>query len=148
VDDVLSGATRDGPWLAAGPIRPGFRLRPAGGVFRVGNAAGEAHPVVAEGISMALQGAWLLAERLVAARRGPRSASWAVVASDYARAWRQAFGPRLVASAAIAHWAMHPAAVAGAVPFIRRLPALLTWGARLSGKATRVVRTTPIGSFG
>jgi hypothetical protein len=45
----------------------------------------------------------------------------------------------MVASSAIAHWAMHPTAVAGAVPLLRRLPALLTWGARMSGKATRVV---------
>jgi 2-polyprenyl-6-methoxyphenol hydroxylase-like FAD-dependent oxidoreductase len=102
-------------------------------VFRVGNAAGEAHPVVAEGISMALQGAWLLAECLTADGGRP-------VAAKYARAWRRAFGPRLAASTALAHWAMRPAAVAAAVPVLRRLPALLTWGARLSGKATRVVR--------
>jgi flavin-dependent dehydrogenase len=138
VEEVLAGARRDGSWLAAGPIRPGIRVRPTGGLFRVGNAAGEAHPVVAEGISMALQGAWLLAEQLTAARRRRRPP--AAVGVDYARAWRRAFGPRLVAAAAVAHWAMHPAAVAGAVPLIRRLPALLTWGARLSGKATRVVR--------
>jgi flavin-dependent dehydrogenase len=129
-DAVLADAERDGPWLAAGPIRPGIRLRPSDAVFRVGNAAGEAHPVVAEGISMALQGAWLLAECLTAGR--PMSA--------YARAWRRAFGPRLAASTALAHWAMRPAAVAAAVPVLRRLPALLTWGARLSGKATQVVR--------
>jgi flavin-dependent dehydrogenase len=136
VDEALTGATRDGPWLAAGPIRPGIRLRTTDRVLRVGNAAGEAHPVVAEGISMALQGAWLLAERLTAPRRRPLPS----VAADYARAWRRAFQPRLVASTAIAHWAMHPAVVARAVPVIRRLPALLTWSARLSGKTARVVR--------
>jgi flavin-dependent dehydrogenase len=136
VDEALSGAMRVGPWLAAGPIRPGIRLQSTDRVFRVGNAAGEAHPVVAEGISMALQGAWLLAERLTAPRRRPLP----VVAADYARAWRRAFRPRLLTSTAVAHWAMHPAAVAGAVPIIRRLPALLTWGARLSGKTVRVVR--------
>ena len=43
VQEALSGATRTGSWLAAGPIRPGIRL-PRGGaaVFLVGNAAGEA----------------------------------------------------------------------------------------------------------
>jgi len=136
VDEALTGATRDGPWLAAGPIRPGIRLRSTDRVLRVGNVAGEAHPVVAEGISMALQGAWLLAERLTASRRRP----FAAVAADYARGWRRAFRPRLLASTAVAHWAMHPAVVGRAVPIIRRLPALLTWGARLSGKTARVVR--------
>ena len=138
VDDALAGATRDGPWLAAGPIRPGIRLRPTDRVLRVGNAAGEAHPVVAEGISMAMQGAWLLAERLIAPRRLPPPA----LSADYAHVWRRAFRPRLVASTAVAHWAMHPGVVARAVPIIRRLPALLTWGARLSGKSARVVQVT------
>src|SRR5262249_47562796 len=114
----------------------GIRLRSTDRVLRVGNAAGEAHPVVAEGISMALQGAWLLAERLTAPRRRPLSA----IAADYAYAWRRAFRPRLLASTAVAHLAMHPAVVARAVPIIRRLPALLTWGARLSGKTARVVQ--------
>jgi hypothetical protein len=45
--EALAGATRDGPWLAAGPIRPGIRLQGRPGIFPVGNAAGEAHPVVA-----------------------------------------------------------------------------------------------------
>jgi len=136
VDEMLAVATRDGPWLAAGPIRPGIRLRSDDRVLRVGNAAGEAHPVVAEGISMALQAAWLLAERLTSPRPRPRTA----VAADYAHAWRRAFRPRLVTSTAIAHWAMHPGVVARAVPIIRRLPALLTWGARLSGKTAQVVQ--------
>jgi flavin-dependent dehydrogenase len=138
VDEVLNGATRDGPWLAAGPIRPGIRLQSTDCVLRVGNAAGEAHPVVAEGISMALQGAWLLADRLVASQKRPLTN----VAADYARAWRRAFRARLLTSTAVAQWAMHPAAVAGAVPILRRLPGLLTWGARLSGKTARVVHVT------
>jgi flavin-dependent dehydrogenase len=127
VAEALGRAERDGAWLASGPIRPGIRLGGPTGVYRVGNAAGEAHPVVAEGISMAMQAAWLLSERLVGRR------------TDYAAAWRRAFGPRLVASAGVAHWAMRPGAVATALPVLRRLPRLLTWGARLSGKATQVV---------
>ncbi len=86
---ALAGAERDGPWLAAGPIRPGVRLRRPPGVFAVGNAAGEAHPVVAEGLSMALQSAWLLTERL-RAWRGGSTAALPAVAADYARAWRRA----------------------------------------------------------
>jgi hypothetical protein len=106
----------------------------------VGNCAGEAHPVIAEGISMALQGAWLLANGLRAWRPAsdPRAALGAV-AQAYAAAWRRAFVPRLYAAAAIAHWAMRPAAVAGALPLLGWFPGLLSWGARLSGKTTAVV---------
>lgn len=140
-DTALAGSTRAGPWLAAGPIRPGIRLRTRPGIFLVGNAAGEAHPVVAEGISMAMQSAWLLAEQLTAWRSRPRRQTRVeAVGTAYGRAWRRNFGPRVLTAAAVAAWAMRPAAVAGALPLLRRLPALLTWGARLSGKSTRVVR--------
>jgi 2-polyprenyl-6-methoxyphenol hydroxylase-like FAD-dependent oxidoreductase len=140
VRGALAGAALCGPWLATGPIRPGIRVRPRGGVFLAGNSAGEAHPVVAEGISMAMQGAWLLAERLIRWRHaGGDAAALDAAAADYAAAWRAAFAPRLYASTAVAHWAMRPAAVAGALPLLRCFPGLLTWGARLSGKATRVV---------
>src|SRR5439155_26475996 len=108
-----------------------------GGLFRVGNAAGEAHPVVAEGISMAMQSAWLLARRLIAV--GPGYRDWHPVGIDYARALRAAFAPRLRAAAVFAHWAMRPAAVTISMPLLRAFPCVLGWGARLSGKATRIV---------
>ena len=57
VRHALQRATLDQAWLAAGPIRPGIRDRYADGIFRIGNCAGEAHPIVAEGISMAMQSA-------------------------------------------------------------------------------------------
>ncbi len=139
VREALAGATRDGPWRAAGPIRPGLRLRPPRGVFPVGNAAGEAHPVVAEGISMAIQGAALLASRLEAWRRaGAERSALPSVRARYARDWRRAFAPRLAASAAVARWAMSPRVMRATVPVVRALPVFLTWGARLAGKATCV----------
>ena len=52
---ALQGATVAGPILATGPIRPGIRTRYGDGIFFVGNVAGEAHPIIAEGISMAMQ---------------------------------------------------------------------------------------------
>jgi flavin-dependent dehydrogenase len=140
VREALAGAERAGPWLAAGPIRPG--VRPGShllGLFRVGNVAGEAHPVVAEGISMALQGAWLLVQELgvwdLAGR--PRFAL-PQVQRGYAAAWRRRFAPRVHIAAAIAQWAMRPRAVAGALPLLRRWPQILHWGARLSGKDAAV----------
>jgi flavin-dependent dehydrogenase len=140
VRHALAGARRGGDWLAAGPIRPGIRLPCRGGLFAVGNAAGEAHPVIAEGISIALQSAWLLARRLIAWRRaaaGP--VALPALGRDYAADWRRHFAPRLHASRAVAQWAMRPAAVRGSLPLLWCFPALLSWGSRLSGKAARVV---------
>jgi flavin-dependent dehydrogenase len=140
VRQALDGASRDGEWLSAGPVRPGIRLRGGPGLLPVGNCAGEAHPAVAEGISMALQSSWLLARRLIAWRGGGGSfADLASLGEDYAAAWRRCFAPRVYASAALARWAMRPAAVAGVLPLLHWFPALLPWAARLSGKARRVV---------
>lgn len=136
--DVLEGARRDQAWLSAGPIRPGIRGGYHSGIFRVGNVAGEAHPAVAEGISMAMQAAWLLAERLTASDARSSRAALDAVGGDYSSAWMKAFAPRIRAAAAIAHWAMHPAAVAASLPVLRRFPRLLTWGARCSGKTSSV----------
>jgi flavin-dependent dehydrogenase len=140
---ALAGASRFEGWLSTGPIRPGIRVRPNRGLFLVGNSAGEAHPVVAEGISMALQAAGLLTQRLIAWRqRGATQATLQRVGEDYAAAWRKAFAPRLYASTVLAHWAMRPQAVAATLPLLRWFPWLLTWGARLSGKATRILPET------
>jgi 2-polyprenyl-6-methoxyphenol hydroxylase-like FAD-dependent oxidoreductase len=137
---ALAGARRVESWLASGPIRPGIRVRANRGVFPVGNCAGEAHPAIAEGISMALQGAWLLAQRLLAWRRaGGHRPALHSVGEDYATRWRQAFAPRLFAATALAHWAMQPAAVTGTLPLLRGFPTLLGWAARLSGKTTCAV---------
>ena len=123
--DALDGASLeiDG-WRSAGPIRPGIR-RSMPGVFLIGNAAGEAHPVVAEGISMAMQSAWLLTHRLTSGS-----------AVEYGRDWRRAFTSRLRAAALIAHWAMRPSAVSLALPLLRAFPLVLTGGARSTGKVS------------
>ena len=129
---ALEHASIDGAWLAAGPIQPGQRPRCQEGIFRIGNAAGEAHPVVAEGISMALQSAWLLCRELTAVSTPDQ------VARRYDAAWRAAFAPRIHAATAFAQLAMRPLAVAAALPLLRLAPQLLTLGARLSGKTTVV----------
>jgi len=139
--EALAAAPRDGPWLAAGPIRPGIRLQGRPGIFPVGNAAGEAHPVVAEGISMALQGAWLLVEQLQGwDRAGRPRGALPRVHQEYAATWRRHFAARVHAAALIAQWAMRPRVIASSLPWLRRWPQLLHWGARLSGK-DRVIRS-------
>ena len=129
----LIDAELDGAWLAAGPIRPGIRPRYADGIFYVGNAAGEAHPIIAEGISMAMQSAWLLSRRLL------QTKDRAAAARLYARDWRAAFAPRIHAAAAFAHLAMWPGAER-LLPLIERFPRVLSWGATLSGKTAQIVR--------
>lgn len=140
VREALSSARRLGPWLAAGPIRTGVRPLAGHRIFRVGNAAGEAHPAVAEGISMAMQGAWLLADHLTRHRKAYGEASdWRACEASYARSWRRAFLPRLRAAALIAWWAQSPGLVKLTLPVFRRWPALLTWCAHLTGKDHSVV---------
>ncbi len=140
---ALEGAKREHAWLAAGPIRPGIRRRFRGGFFRVGNAAGEAHPAVAEGISMAMQGAWLLAEHLIRWKRsGGGVRNLDRVNAAYSADWRRQFAPRIHASSVIAHWAMKKQAVAAILPLLHWFPGFLTWGARFSGKSRRIVRAS------
>ena len=136
VKETFSSATRDGAWLSAGPIRPGIRSFRYDGIFTVGNAAGEAHPIVAEGISMAIQSAWLLCERLIA----HQDAVWSgreveAIGRDYAASWRKNFARRIHAAAVFAHLAMQPATATPAVALLKYAPAILTLGAQLSGKA-------------
>ena len=138
---VLDGAVLDGPWLAAGAIQTGIRPRYCDGVYVVGNAAGEAHPVVAEGISMAMQSAWLLVVRLIPHRRDVQNAIVRRrIADDYSAAWRTAFAPRIYTAATIAQWASRPWLVHAAGPLLRTFPALVTLGAWLSGKSRLIVK--------
>jgi flavin-dependent dehydrogenase len=124
VAQALHGATLEGAILSAGPIQPGLRPRHDDGVFFAGNSAGEAHPVIAEGISMAIQSSGLLARLLIAARE-----------DEYAAAWHRRFAPRIHAASLFAHLAMNGAGRAAARTAIRACPTILDWGARLSGKA-------------
>lgn len=137
VREALAGARLEHDWLSAGPIRPGIRQCAFDGIFLVGNAAGEAHPVIAEGIGMAMQSAWSLCERLAAGGTTVMSDQMVgAVRRDYSAAWHRTIAPRIRAAGLIARWAMSPAAVACALPLLRGFPEVLTAGARLSGKAT------------
>ena len=141
---ALASATREGAWLSTGPLRPGVRLGAGDGVFRIGNAAGEAHPIVGEGISMALQSAFVLASVLGPARApsatAKAEAAWQERAMDaYEASWRTSFASRLRVAAAFAHLAMRPAAAAAFWPLLQRWPGVLAMGARWSGKTRCVV---------
>lgn len=136
IGNALEGAQREGVWLSAGPVRPGIRLAGRDGVFRVGNAAGETHPLIGEGIGMALQSAMLLAEHLTrSASRLADPGRIVEIQRSYALAWRREFAARVWSSAIYAHVAMNPALAVPAGTLLKRLPPLLTLAARLVGKA-------------
>lgn len=133
---LLGAGVQCGKWLGSGPIRPGIRL--AGrfeGVFRIGNAAGEAHPIIGEGISMALQSAILLGETLIGCRaRDADSHAQQRIHAQYARKWHRHFARRIRLSALYAHVAMRPHIFGAILPTLETNPALLTRLARWCGK--------------
>lgn len=141
---ALLSATRVGTWLAAGPLGSGIRLRADAPVFRIGNAAAEAHPIIGEGMSMAFQSAWLLCSHLIGTGVQPtlRDATWQrAVGQAYAKDWHRQFAPRLRLASALAHLAMRPALAAPLMALVRAWPGLLPLGATLGGK-TRHITTT------
>lgn len=129
IREALCDAALDGQMLAAGPIRPGIRPRFQDGIFFAGNLAGEAHPVIAEGISMAVQASDLLAKHLlVAGPRGNLEGAGAAYSAD----WLKRFGPRLVAASCFAHAAIKLRRMGAGM--VKHAPAMLRWGAAISGK--------------
>ncbi len=152
VAQSLESAVREGSWLAAGPIQPGIRVDREDGALLVGNAAGEAHPILGEGMSMALQGAALLVETLLKSKHQMANERGAAryrnsVQSQYAIAWRRAFAPRIRVAAIIAHASMRPASALLSARLLRIWPAALTHVARWGGKTTSVssiVHPTPL----
>lgn len=133
--EALAGAVREGQWLAAGPLRTGMCSVCANGFFAVGNAIGEAHPIVAEGISMAIQSGWLLSERLIEAGPSADSSEMDEIGHRYEAAFRANFELRMRAAALVARIAMHPVASNVAAGLLDTLPGLLAFGARCAGKA-------------
>ncbi len=129
IREALCDAVLDGQMLAAGPIRPGIRQRFRDGIFYTGNLAGEAHPVIAEGISMAVQASDLLVKHLLVT--GPRG-NLEGVGAAYSADWLKRFGPRLAAAACFAHATMKLRGIGAGL--VRHAPALLHWGAAASGK--------------
>ena len=140
VAQALGPARREGAWLATGPIDPGIRLRASDTLFRIGNAAGEAHPIIGEGMSMAMQSAWLLCAQLLrsaAPHDNLADTAWqSGVRRRYAAEWRRQFAPRLRLAATLAHLAMRPALTSPWLGLLGRWPALMTYGARRGGKVS------------
>lgn len=138
VQDSLKGAQRLGPWLSVGPLRLGIRINEHSGLFRVGNAAAETHPLVGEGMSMALESAFLLASQLTAhSAREIDAHCWTRIHRAYEPALRTAFAPRMRVAAAYAQVAMQRALRFPTQALLRRWPRMLTRAAQWAGKARR-----------
>jgi flavin-dependent dehydrogenase len=144
---LLGAAQQDGDWLATGPIRPGIRISPrAPQAFPIGNAAGEAHPIVGEGISMALQSATIVADVLIPHQsrlHQPRVQEQ--MHREYVQRWRRHFVRRIQLASVFAHTAMRPALVGGLLPFLERNPALLTQFAHWCDKTRPAPMTNRLG---
>lgn len=141
---ALDGASLVDGWQSVGPLRPGLRPESGSGVIPVGNAAVEAHPLIGEGICMALECASLLAAIV-----GPRAACVDErflhrVREAYVRAARATFARRLSLGRVYAHMAMRRPTATLIADAMRRWPRTLTLAARLAGKA----RTGEIGLNG
>ena len=135
VRESLQRAQRMGPWLSVGPLWPGAHPAAGGAIFRVGNAAGESHPLIGEGISMALQSATLLAHELtrqskaITARQCARICNAAMHAPGIRRFREGCGSPRCTHTLPCARTCASPARGISA-----RWPALLGHAARLAGK--------------
>jgi len=138
VSESLKDAKRIGDWLTAGVIRPGIRSRSNNGIFVVGNAAGESHPIIAEGISMAIQSSGLLFKALSEVKPANLTASSLdKISSEYDKLWLGAFRKRILSAEIFARLAMSGPSQRVLEPIVRSFPSLLTAGAKLSGKAYR-----------
>ena len=129
VQAALGDASLQGSFLSTGPIHPGIRPRFEDGIYFTGNIAGEAHPVIAEGISMAIQSSSLLAKLLISHR-----------GELYAPEWKRRFAPRIRAASLFAHLAMSGSGRLAGRAVLGAAPSLLGLGARLSGKAPVLVQ--------
>jgi 2-polyprenyl-6-methoxyphenol hydroxylase-like FAD-dependent oxidoreductase len=140
VREILEVARRPAPWLSIGPLQPRIRLERPDGVFSVGNAAGEMHPLIGEGMSMALQSAFLLAGYLIEQPARAIDAARALeIHRAYRAAWRNAFALRLRLAAIFAHIAMRPVLSLPVTKLLGGCPAVLTAAAHLAGKARKAV---------
>jgi 2-polyprenyl-6-methoxyphenol hydroxylase-like FAD-dependent oxidoreductase len=140
----LDGASRVGSWMSVGPLRPGIRGADPDGPFRVGNAAAETHPLIGEGINMALQSARFLTNRLIETSphsldaRGSRK-----IQREVTKLWHKAFARRMHLAALYAQVAMHPTLALPFTALLRCYPPVLTRAAQLAGKARRPFDQSP-----
>jgi 2-polyprenyl-6-methoxyphenol hydroxylase-like FAD-dependent oxidoreductase len=143
VADVLRTAHREDTWHAVGPLRTGFHPRSVCGIARIGNAAAEAHPLIGEGICMALQSAAILGKLCGHRPKDLRAAYIVDVQRTHAATCRKEFLGRMRLAQLYARVAMQPSLANAAAIVMQTWPGTLTAGAELAGKARRGMREQP-----
>jgi len=123
--EAFRNAQRTCGWLATGALAPGRRPLCRDGILAVGNAAGEVHPLVGKGISIAIESAQALCASLIPALD---AGTERFVARDYEKAWRGIFTRRHAWSACFGRVALHP----GAAALASRMPRVVAAAARLA----------------
>jgi 2-polyprenyl-6-methoxyphenol hydroxylase-like FAD-dependent oxidoreductase len=140
---ALRDARREDNWHAVGPLRTGVHPRGVSGIPRIGNAAAEAHPLIGEGICMALQSAAILAKLCGYRPKDLRAAYVVDVERTHAAICRKEFSGRIRLARLYARIAMQPSLTNAAAIAMKIWPGTLTAGARLAGKARRGVLERP-----
>ena len=130
---IMRRAKRESAWFACGPMRPGVRRLYANGLFYSGNAAGEVHALVGEGMTLALRSGRLLAGEFLAGMAAGKGD--AEIAKNYQSAWRTEFTGRLDAGNLFSNLLMRPMAGNIAADAFNCFPELLHAAVRFSGKA-------------
>lgn len=132
---ALDGARLEESWQSIGPLRPGFHACSTRGVFAIGNAAAEAHPLIGEGICMALESAALLATLLGSRPSRIDERRTASVREAYLRAAHALFTRRLMLAHVYARLASRERSAAAIAVLVRSWPQALTFAAYVAGKA-------------
>ncbi len=133
--EALADARLDGGWQSIGPLRPGFHTQSTPGAFPVGNAAAEAHPLIGEGICMALESAALLAALLGDRPTDLDERLTRRVHAVYVRAAHAAFVRRVRLAQVYSQLAMRQRIATAIAVLLQRWPRTLTVAAHLAGKA-------------
>lgn len=140
---ALEGARAEEGWDSIGSLRPGFHPPNTPGVFAVGNAAAEAHPLIGEGICMAFESSALLATFLGERPRHIDRRLDRRLREAYVRAMYAAFAQRLHLAHLYSHLAMHERIGTAIAVLIGVWPRTLTFAAQLAGKARSGTMSPP-----
>ena len=133
-----------GDFLACGPMVPGVRQVYTDGRFFVGNAAGEVHALIGEGLTLAL-GAGQLLGRVIGEHRAALAGGedLAVIGEAYRDRWLDQFGSRLRWGNVFSQVLMRTLLSALATAYLHAFPDIFSMCIRWSGKQAGISRPKP-----
>ncbi len=129
----FAGATLVSKVTPVGPLAVSVDAPGLAGLLLAGDAAGFVDPMTGDGLHLAMRGALMAADEVLAAlERGTPDGS----VERLAQARRRALGPKLRFNRALRRMVEVPAAVGAASAGSRVLPGLVRWAVRYAGDAT------------